>query len=95
MILPIRLGAIAKAFLIPTREGAILIDSGTPGQSERILQAMAAHGAAPESLRLILITHGHFDHFGSARELRERTGAPVAVHADDAIALRRGENPPA
>jgi glyoxylase-like metal-dependent hydrolase (beta-lactamase superfamily II) len=42
---------------------------------------------------LILISHGHIDHFGSAAALRERTGAPLAVHALDADCLRQGANP--
>lgn len=36
---------------------------------------------------LILLTHGHFDHMLSLDTLRERTGAPLAMHADDAECL--------
>jgi glyoxylase-like metal-dependent hydrolase (beta-lactamase superfamily II) len=48
----------------------------------------------PESLALILITHGHTDHYGSAAALREHTGAPLAMHALDADAARQGINQP-
>ncbi|MGC9357895.1 MAG: MBL fold metallo-hydrolase, partial [Anaerolineae bacterium] len=48
----------------------------------------------PDEIGLILITHGHTDHFGSAAVLRERLAAPVAVHAADADALRRGIQQP-
>lgn len=48
---------------------------------------------APSDISLVLLTQGHVDHFGSAAELRERTGAPVAVHERDIDALRRGTNP--
>jgi glyoxylase-like metal-dependent hydrolase (beta-lactamase superfamily II) len=34
-------------------------------------------------VRAILITHGHGDHMGLARRLRERTGAWVAMHEAD------------
>ena len=44
-------------------------------------------------LRLIYITHAHFDHYGSARALRERTGAPIAIHAADGAAMAAGETP--
>lgn len=92
-IIPIRLG-MANAFLLRGPSGYILVDTGAPGAAGRILEAMITHGLAPEGLRLILITHGHIDHFGSAAEMREKTGAPIAVHQDDAEALRQGVHAP-
>ena len=91
-VTPIVLGAMGKVFLVQGDAGAILVDAGMPGQAGRILDELAARGVAPEAIRLILITHGHVDHIGSARELCERTGAPVAIHAGDAAALRGEED---
>lgn len=36
---------------------------------------------------LILVTHAHGDHVGALREVKEATGAPVAIHNDDAKSL--------
>ena len=91
-IFPIRLRGV-NAFLLRAAGSYIVVDTGAPGSAGRILEAMTVHGLAPEGLRLILITHGHVDHYGSAAELREKTGAPVAVHQEDAVALRQGINP--
>jgi glyoxylase-like metal-dependent hydrolase (beta-lactamase superfamily II) len=85
---------VTHVFLIHGAEGAVLVDTGSPGAADTILEQMRGHGVAPQDLRLILITHGHTDHFGSAAALRERTGAPVAVHKLDAEALRQGVHQP-
>lgn len=61
----------------------ILVDAGTPGSTQRILAQVAAQGVDPADISLIVLTHGHIDHFGSAAELRRLTGAPVAGHAAD------------
>lgn len=39
------------------------------------------------TLRLIVTTHGHWDHFGENAAVAEHTGAPIAVHSLDAHRL--------
>jgi hydroxyacylglutathione hydrolase len=39
------------------------------------------------TIRYILITHGHIDHVGGAKELKEITKAPVWIHALDSAGL--------
>jgi len=41
---------------------------------------------------LIILTHGHLDHYGSAEELKAKTGAPIAIHKADAEYLNKGIN---
>jgi len=93
-VVQIDTGNFTNVFLIRGNGGSILVDTGNPGKADRILARLAEHGVAPNDVRLILITHGHIDHFGSAAELRERTGAPVAIHALDAEAVRQGIHQP-
>ena len=64
-----------------------LIDSGYAGSSPRIGAAITAHGRSPSELKRVVITHGHPDHAGSARELCE-AGATILMHPADAAALR-------
>ena len=58
----------------------VLIDAGLPGRANQIMEAAEARfgaGARPEA---ILLTHGHFDHAGSALELAERWDVPIYAH---------------
>lgn len=90
-IVPIRLKAV-YAFLIKGQKN-IIVDCGIPGSCDSILKAMSKHGVKKDALSLILITHGHSDHMGSASDLRRATGAKTAVHRFDADVIRTGKNP--
>jgi glyoxylase-like metal-dependent hydrolase (beta-lactamase superfamily II) len=85
---------LSAAYLLETDAGLVLIDAGLPHQERIILRhgrALRSADASPPNLRLIFITHAHFDHYGSAAALRRLTGAPVAIHRADAEAMARGE----
>lgn len=56
-----------------------LIDPGA--QAGLIYDAIVRNGWAIEK---ILLTHGHFDHFGAAELLREKLVAPIYVYPADA-----------
>jgi hydroxyacylglutathione hydrolase len=62
----------------PETRDAIVIDPGD--EVERILAVIARHGL---KVRALVNTHAHIDHVGGLRKLREATGAPVLMHADD------------
>jgi hydroxyacylglutathione hydrolase len=90
-IIPIHLPFV-NAYLV-RGERWIIVDSGAPGDAPAILKVAAQHGIEPTQIGLILLTHGHVDHFGSAADLRAATGAPIAVHVADSDMLRTGRNP--
>ena len=92
LVRPIPLGQV-NAFLVRgTRP--VLVDTGLPGNAPKILAALSGEGYKPQDLSLIIITHLHTDHFGSAAALSAATGAPVLVHAGEAEFLARGEGLP-
>ena len=66
-----------------------LIDCGYAGSGTRIARAILAHGRDPADLHSVVITHGHPDHAGAARELAD-AGATILIHPADAAALRTG-----
>ena len=39
-------------------------------------------------VKIIVLTHGHMDHTGALAEVKEATGAEVAIHANDAPYLQ-------
>lgn len=82
---------VSNAYLL-VGERAVLVDAGAPGQADRILDAVRRAEVDPNDISLLIHTHGHIDHAGSAAELRRRIGMPVAVHEADAPLLRSGTN---
>ena len=82
----------ANAFVIRGKR-PVLVDTGYPGSAPAIIDKLTQNGIDPGWLSLILITHGHADHFGSAADLKKQIGAPIAVHKLDAEALKTGQDP--
>jgi len=48
-------------------------------------------GCQPGNLKLIVLTHGDFDHTGNAAYLRQKFSAPLAMHSDDFGMIERGD----
>jgi len=44
-------------------------------------------------LKLLILTHSHFDHAGSAGRLKELTGCKILVHRSEEERLRKGFSP--
>lgn len=80
-IYPIRLG-FARGYVVQG-EQSIMVDSGSPNQGQGFRRALEKLPVRPEDIGLVLITHGHWDHIGSARDIKEITGARLAAHQRD------------
>ena len=88
-IFRIHLGNVS-AYLVYTTKTAILIDTGNKGSGEKILESILQLGLSPELLRLIILTHAHFDHAGSAQKIKTLTGCKIAIHSSEEQILRNG-----
>ncbi len=66
-----------------TRE-AVVIDPG--GDEEEILDVLSRNKL---QLKLIIDTHGHFDHVDANQPLKDATGAKIAIHEADAQMLHK------
>jgi glyoxylase-like metal-dependent hydrolase (beta-lactamase superfamily II) len=59
-----------------------LVDAGVRSDDAlgRIESALASIGRAIADVKTMLLTHGHVDHAGSARAIRERSGCEIRLH---------------
>ena len=89
-ITPIKLGGV-WAYLIEVQDGFVLIDTGTPEKRERLIEQLAAAGCVPGTLRLVLLTHGDYDHAGNAAYLRDTHVTKIAMHREDVIRTSTGD----
>jgi hydroxyacylglutathione hydrolase len=90
MPLPYRLGTV-NCYLVATDTGFVLIDTGSSNRRTELESELTHAGCKPGNLKLIVLTHGDFDHTGNAAYLREKFGAEIAMHKDDCGMAERGD----
>ncbi len=80
---------MANCFILGCEETleAAVIDPGD--EADRILFALAESNL---TTKLIINTHGHFDHVGANKRLNEVTGAPILIHPLDTPMLSQLAN---
>jgi len=73
--------------------GVVVLDAGQPRKRGAFVAGLARADIRPEDVRLILLTHAHWDHMGSAGDLKAVTGAPLAVHEKERAWVETGKPP--
>ncbi len=89
-ILTIHLGANA-VYLLSGRHGYLLIDGGFRLWDRLFFIWLKKAGINPEKIRLVVVTHAHFDHAGTLRAVVDRCRCPVAAHPAEARLLASGK----
>jgi metallo-beta-lactamase class B len=79
-----------SSFLITTREGHILIDSGLDETVPYIVEGVKKLGFRLEDVKLLLNSHAHLDHAGGHATLKRMTGARIVMSKADARLLEAG-----
>ena len=73
----------AAAYLIEGTEGLYLLDCGTPDGFEAIIGNIQKLQFAPEDIRAVYGTHGHYDHVGAAVLFKQKYGCSLCLHEED------------
>ncbi len=76
-----------NSYIVVSEAGnAALVDA--PANADYILGEIEKRGL---TLKMILLTHGHFDHVGAVADIAERTGCDVYIHERDLTKLSDAE----
>lgn len=70
---------VIAAYLIPSDDGWILVESGPHSCWGTLSQTLESKSLRPEDIQHVLLTHIHLDHAGAAWAFAE-TGATIHVH---------------
>jgi metallo-beta-lactamase class B len=79
-------------YVIQTSAGLLMIDALAANQVDtQLLPGFQKLGLDPANVKIILVGHGHADHFGGAPHMQEHYGSKVYISAADWNMM---ENPP-
>ena len=82
--------AEVTSFLIATPKGHVIVDGGFAESALQIVRNIDKLGFKLEDVKVLVMSHAHFDHAGGLAELKRRTGAQVVASRADAEAMARG-----
>ena len=72
-----------SVWLLTTPEGSILFDSSQEPYVDHVIGNIRKTGVDPKTIKYIILSHGHLDHFGGAAKIQEASGARVVAIEED------------
>ncbi len=72
-----------SCYVLETSEGLILIDALYGDFAEHAEDGIRALGLDPADIKMVLVTHGHFDHSGGIKHFKDTYGAQIGMTAED------------
>ena len=73
----------ASVHIIDTGDGLIMFDTGYQHSLYIVIDNIYRMGLSLHDVKYIFLTHGHIDHFGAAKALKELTGAKIVLGKED------------
>lgn len=71
------------AYLIDTGDGLILIDTTVSETCYQLIDSIYRLGFNPRDIKLILLSHAHFDHTANASQIQGISGASIYLSHED------------
>jgi metallo-beta-lactamase class B len=78
------------AYLIATPQGNILINSNLESSPPQIKKSIESLGFKYSDTKILLISHGHFDHCAGSAQIKRETDAKYEVMAQDVPVVESG-----
>lgn len=78
--------------ILKTSRGLVLFDAMDKYDADRefLLPGLKKLGLEDEKILMLFLTHGHFDHYMGAEQVRLRTGCDVALSEEDTVFMVNG-----
>ena len=80
------------SILVATPRGHILLDTGTQKMAAVVFPNIVKLGFKPADIKVMLISHAHYDHMETMETIRRITGATVAALEAEVPALASGHD---
>lgn len=77
-------------------EKITLLDTGLSQTANKLKKALAEHDLQFSDIEQIIITHGHIEHYGAAKQIAKASAGKtdIAVHIEDIIRVETGKEVP-
>ena len=81
-----------SSILVATPQGHILLDTGTQKMAAVVFPNIVSLGFKPGDIKVMLISHAHYDHMETMETIRRLTGATVAAMEAEVPSLVSGHD---
>lgn len=71
------------SYIVFGNEGIYLVDSGVMASSATIYDYIRQNGRSADEVKLLILTHSHPDHVGSAKQIKEKSGCKLLAHTGE------------
>lgn len=76
-----------NCYIVENGNGGILVDTGKKELLDKVLEACKVH-----NVKLIVLTHAHFDHAENAAQISKVLGIPIGMHEKDCNLISSNKN---